>query len=173
FAFDSRLDPVQLHAAPGRVLAWQRFCGLRIETERPLCDLGFDLDRAHFMDLRPSTAEQFAFFNLLPERADAALIYRVEIAAEPTVAGLEERLEHELHALLGSPRYRTLGHERGILPLSDQPWLRRVGASVLRIGIAGGRLKPSSGYAFTRILADNQAIIASLRTHDHPFALPR
>lgn len=169
FAFDSRLDPVHLHAAPGRVLAWQRFCGLRIETDEPC----FDLDRAHFMDLRPSTAEPFAFLNVLPKREDAALIYRVEIATHPRLDGLDERLDHDLHALLGTPRYRTLGRERGILPLSDQPWLRRVGASVLRIGIAGGRLKPSSGYAFTRILADNQAIVASLRTHDHPFALPR
>jgi lycopene beta-cyclase len=43
---------------------------------------------------------------------------------------------------------------------------------VLAIGVNGGRIKPSTGYAFSRVQADSEAIVQSLLTHGHPFALP-
>jgi lycopene beta-cyclase len=49
---------------------------------------------------------------------------------------------------------------------------RRLGKRVMAIGIHGGRLKPSTGFAFTRVQADSAAIVASLQTHRHPFDLP-
>lgn len=169
YAFDSRLDLRAMERAPGRVLAWQRFAGLRIELDEGC----FDPARATFMDLRPSKPSRVAFLNVLPERDEAALVYRVEICAGRQGRSLEPALEKDLSELLGLRGFRVLGREGGALPLSDQPWARKVGRRVLRIGIAGGRLKPSTGYAFTRILADNAAILASLREHGHPFALPR
>jgi lycopene beta-cyclase len=47
-----------------------------------------------------------------------------------------------------------------------------VGRHVLRIGRRGGRVRPSTGYAVLRILADTRAIRRSLRRHGHPFAVP-
>ena len=43
----------------------------------------------------------------------------------------------------------------------------------MAIGIAGGMLKPSTGYAFARIQRDSEAIVRSLLVHDHPFDVPR
>lgn len=169
WGFDSRLAHEQLVRAPGHVLAWQRFCGLHIETAADR----FDPQRASFMDLRASTNEQVAFLNVVPASCRSALVYRVELAPEPENPQLDAALERDLRERLGLRDWTVHGHERGALPLSDQRWARRVGDHVLRVGIAGGRLKPSSGYAFTRILADNQAILASLRERGHPFALPR
>jgi lycopene beta-cyclase len=169
YAFDSRLDLDALTRAPGRVLGWQRFVGMRVELD----EARFDPERATFMDLRPSDASRVAFINLLPERPETALVYHVEIGGDRHGPPLLPALERDLRELVGLSRWRVLGREGGALPLSDQPWPRQVGHRVLRIGVAGGRLKPSSGYAFTRILADNAAILASLRAHGHPFALPR
>jgi lycopene beta-cyclase len=43
---------------------------------------------------------------------------------------------------------------------------------VLAIGVRGGRIKPSTGYAFSRVQADCEAIVQSLLDHGHPSALP-
>jgi lycopene beta-cyclase len=43
---------------------------------------------------------------------------------------------------------------------------------VLAIGVRGGRIKPSTGYAFSRVQADSDAIVQSLLAHGHPFELP-
>lgn len=40
-------------------------------------------------------------------------------------------------------------------------------------GVRGGRLKPSSGDALTRIERDSAAIARSLARHGHPFRQPR
>jgi lycopene beta-cyclase len=163
--FDSRLELAHLHRAPGRVLAWQSFCGLHIEVEDPC----FDPEQATFMDLRASTREQLRFLNVVPQNARAALVYLVEIGARQHPEHLRTTLETTLREQHGLARFRVRGHEAGVLPLSDQRFARQVG-HVRRIGIAGGRLKPSTGYAFTRILADNDAILRSLETSGHPFA---
>ena len=43
---------------------------------------------------------------------------------------------------------------------------------MLAIGARGGRVRASTGYAVTRILTDTDAILASLRSQGHPFAIP-
>lgn len=43
----------------------------------------------------------------------------------------------------------------------------------MSIGIAGGMLKPSTGFAFARIQRDSEAIVRSLLRHGHPFDVPR
>jgi lycopene beta-cyclase len=164
-AFDSRLELARLRHAPGRVLTWQSFCGLHFEVEHPR----FDPEQATFMDLRASTAERLRFLNVVPRSPRAALVYLVEVGARQPAEAMRTALETVLREQHGLTRFHVCGHEAGVLPLSDQQFARRSGR-VRRIGIAGGRLKPSTGYAFTRILADNDSILASLETHGHPFA---
>jgi lycopene beta-cyclase len=73
---------------------------------------------------------------------------------------------------LGRDRWRVVGEERGVTELLTPPAPRREGARVLAIGARGGRVRPSTGYAVTRILGDTEAIVASLRSRGHPFAIP-
>ena len=61
--------------------------------------------------------------------------------------------------------------EGGRLPLQPPP-RRPAAGHVLPIGVAGGMLKASTGYAYARIQRDSAAIARSLVRHDHPFALP-
>ena len=42
----------------------------------------------------------------------------------------------------------------------------------MNIGTRGGRIKPSTGYAFVRIQQDSQAIVRSLLDNGHPFDVP-
>jgi len=42
----------------------------------------------------------------------------------------------------------------------------------MSIGTKGGRVKPSTGYAFLRIQRDSAAIVQSLVRHDRPFDIP-
>lgn len=56
--------------------------------------------------------------------------------------------------------------------MTDHPQRRRAGHRVMNIGTRGGRVKASSGYAFSRIQRDTHAIITSLQAHGHPFGVP-
>jgi len=56
--------------------------------------------------------------------------------------------------------------------MTDYPFPRRGGRSVLCIGIPGGMLKPTTGFAFARIQRDSAAIVRSLLAYGHPFAVP-
>jgi len=42
----------------------------------------------------------------------------------------------------------------------------------MTIGIQGGRIKPSTGYAFLRMQEDSSAIVRSLLQMGHPFSVP-
>jgi len=56
--------------------------------------------------------------------------------------------------------------------MTDQLFTRKAGAHILNIGTKGGRVKPSSGYAFWRIHEDSKAIVQSLSKYHHPFSIP-
>ena len=93
--------------------------------------------------------------------------------ANPLLPGeSEEAFREYLGNVLGVDCYRIVAREGGVSPMTDQPFPRRIGASVLSIGIRVGRVKPSAGFAFTRIQQDSAAIVRSLSRVGHPFELP-
>jgi lycopene beta-cyclase len=113
------------------------------------------------------------FFYVLPLSERRALVEYVACTA-PERAGeeLDDALEAYLRTVLGLSEYRILAREGGANPLTDYPFPRRAGRRVMTIGTAGGRVKPTSGYAFTRIQDDSAAIVASLLRVGHPFDVP-
>ncbi len=159
WVFDSR---VVLGPSP----SWQSFVALRVRVDRD----HFDPERALFMDLRleqPTLGLEFG--HLLAFDRREALIYRVHVGpARRELAELDDYLQ-----ALAIPNPQILAREHGYLPLDVGLPTRRPSPRVLRIGVAGGRLKPSTGYAFARMLRDAEAIVDSLVRRDHPFALPR
>lgn len=82
----------------------------------------------------------------------------------------EPLLRAYLAEVFGLTTFSIENHEAGKSPMTEQPFLRRGGERIRFIGIPAGRLKPSTGYALTRILDDGAAIVRSLQTHGHPFA---
>jgi lycopene beta-cyclase len=173
WAFDSRFPLPQSGSAGGRAFDLKlAFRGWEVETDAPV----FDASTATLMDFRIPQKDDVRFFYVLPFDARHALVEftlftgrRVDAAA--CHAALEGYLRRRL-GLVNGVGCRILPREGGSLPITDRAFPRKLGEHILAIGVHGGRLKPSTGYAFTRIQRDSQAIANSLARAGHPFDLP-
>jgi len=154
--------------------------GWEIETDRP----SFDPQTATFLDFRtPQSSGEpsggLRFLYVLPYHAQYALVEHV--ACIPAAGRLmhkeeeEEALRNYIERTLGVTGYRVAAEEDGVNPMTDYPFPRRKSGRrhVMTIGISGGMLKPSTGFAFARIQRDSAAIVRSLLEHGHPFDVPR
>jgi lycopene beta-cyclase len=147
----------------------QHFRGWEIETDRPF----FNPQLPTLFDFRTPQNGHMRFVYTLPFAENRALIeYTLFsshlLASEEYDAGLKTYIEE----VLGIRQY-TINHvEAGVIPMTDHPFPRRLGQRVMAIGTKGGRVKPSTGYAFLRIQRDSAALIQSLVQHDQPFDLP-
>jgi lycopene beta-cyclase len=125
------------------------------------------------MDFRTRAPGEVRFCYALPTGPDRAL---VEIAAfaggHAARHDLADGLTTYLHEICGLASWQVLRQEAGDLSL-HVPGPRRAGRRVLRVGAAGGMLKPSTGYAFDRIVRDAEAVVGSLDRYGHPWAVPR
>jgi lycopene beta-cyclase len=170
WCFDSRFDPQALRFDPQRYLTIrQHFEGWTVETDEPV----FDPCQATLFDLRTEQRDGLCFYYVLPFTPHQALVEYTVFSCEL----LEEEeyrqaLRAYLDQLLGAGKYRVLHTEEGVIPMTDYVFPRRLGKHRLAIGTRGGRVKASSGYAFTRIQADTRDIVRSLMKHQHPFDLP-
>lgn len=165
WVFDSRLDLEAVPADPARHVALtQHFLGWEVTTDSP----SFHTDSVTLFDFRVPQGRDVRFVYVLPLGPRRAL---VEHVSHHEHANAKDDLRAYVDAM-GLPPHDVARVEAGASPLTDAPFPRRAGPRWLRIGIAGGRLKPSSGYAFVRIWRDCEAIVRSLARHGHPFDLP-
>lgn len=171
WVFDSRFRLSQLQPDPARYHALQMpFEGWVIETPEG----AFDPQVATPFDFRTPQGGQMRFFYVLPYSQHRALVEYV-VASR---GGTDERhlydqaLETYIETILGIQTYSVVEKEDGIIPITDQPYPRRIGRRTVAIGTLGGRVRPCSGYAFTRIQRDSAAIVRSLRQVGHPFDVP-
>jgi lycopene beta-cyclase len=165
WVFDSRFRLADLVVDERRYHALrQHFRGLVVRVERPT----FDPGSAVFMDFRSALPAGRAFFYVLPYDAHRALVELVTLdAVDP-----EPEIARYLREQWGVTDFTVEDREAGISPMTEQPFARREGERVRRLGVAAGRLKASTGYAVTRILDDTRAIVASLLARGHPFDAP-
>lgn len=159
WVFDSR--PVKIPAAHA---LRQYFKGWVVETP----DAAFDPATATFMDFRAPQENGLAFFYVLPFSSRRALVEYVSLRP----GNFAPALRRYLQTTLGISAYRVTAEEGGVNPLTTVTLPRQTGARVMTIGAAGGQLKATTGYAFTRIQADSAAIVQSLEANGHPFAVP-
>ncbi len=152
--------------------------GREIETDRP----SFDKQVATFLDFRTPQPSRDSgggvhFLYVLPYGEHHGLVEHV--ACIPANRRLmrgreqEQHLKNYIEHTLGISGYTVLREEQGVNPMTDYPFPRHRSRHVMAIGIAGGQLKPSTGFAFARIQRDSEAIVRSLLTHNHPFDVPR
>ncbi|MHB8993537.1 MAG: lycopene cyclase family protein [Chloroflexota bacterium] len=145
WVFDSLFDLSQLEPRPSRYhRLLQQFTGWEIETP----ESRFDPGAATFLDFRTSQKGAVRFFYLLPLSERRALVEYVACAVNPLLPGeADEAFGDYVGSVLEIGDYRILAREGGVSPMTDQPFPRRIGRSVLAIGVRGGRLKPSTGLA--------------------------
>ncbi len=168
--FSSLYDPKNISKQPDRYhYLQQHFRGWEIETNSPR----FDPQTPTLFDFRTPQNGQMRFMYILPFSEKEALVeYTLFSPSLLTSEEYDEALRNYIRDVLGISEYQIKTVENGIIPMSDQPLPRKLGRRVLAIGTLGGRVKPSSGYAFLRIQKDSQAIVRSLLQHGHPFDLP-
>jgi len=168
FAFDSRIRPSDVVPLPRRNYLKQHFLGWEVETANPV----FDPATVTMFDLRTPQRGGITFFYVLPFTPTNALVEYTLFSPELLPAAGYESALHGYLAGLGTGDYRLVEQERGVIPMTDHPFPRRIGRRVLAIGTRGGRVKPSTGYAFARIQRDTARIVDSLIRFSHPFAIP-
>jgi lycopene beta-cyclase len=147
----------------------QHFRGWEIEVDRPV----FNPQLPTLFDFRTPQAGHMRFIYTLPFAENRALIEYTLFSScllisEEYDAGLKNYIEE----VLGIKQYHINHVEAGIIPMTDHPFPRRLGQRVMSIGTKGGRVKPSTGYAFLRIQRDSATIVQSLIKHDQPFEIP-
>jgi lycopene beta-cyclase len=163
WVFDSR----PLGSLPAaRTTLLQHFHGWFVRTGRPV----FDPARAEFMDLRtPQPAKGLSFGYVLPTGPDQALVEYTEFS--PAVLSrdaYDKALDHYTGDVLGLGDFEVTGTETGVIPMTDAGFARRTGASVFRIGAAGGATRPSTGYTFAGVQRQTAAVAAALRQGRRP-----
>jgi lycopene beta-cyclase len=131
----------------------QHFAGMEVEVDNPI----FEPAVATLMDLRVSQADGPHFVYVLPETPRRALVEDTFFGPKPfEIARYGANVRAWLEAR-GAGAVKVLAHERGVLPMTTADVDRGKGR-ILRVGLAGGAAKPSTGYAFTFIQRDADAI---------------
>jgi lycopene beta-cyclase len=151
---------------PADADAWLTFTGWEVEAPEGT----FDPAVPTLMDFRVAQDGDVRFVYLLPAGPSRALVEHTCFgggAPGDAAAALHDYLTETVRV----ESYRVLRREGGRLPLRIAEGRPATG-HVLPIGVAGGMLKASTGYAYGRIQRDSAAISRSLVHYGHPFGLP-
>jgi lycopene beta-cyclase len=169
WVFDSIFRPAEIVEDEHRQYLQLHFKGWEIETSEDV----FRPDAATLMDFRTPQGGETRFFYVLPFSPRRALVeFTVFSDSRFSHKTYTEALREYLAEVLGVTDYRIVEEEQGVIPATDHPFPRQTGQRVMTIGTKGGRVKPTTGYAFIRIQRDSAAIISSLIDHAHPFDVP-
>jgi len=170
WVFDSLYKRNKTEAGDGRFYELKlHFVGWEIETAGAV----FDPQMATLMDFRAAQEGDTRFFYILPYSERRALVeYTIFSGSALRPRAYEGAIRAYMEETLAVGEYQILRKESGCLPVTDRPFPRRLGRRIMAIGTKGGRVKPTSGYAFTRVQADSAAIVRSLQEQGHPFDVP-
>ncbi|PRY12127.1 lycopene cyclase family protein [Kineococcus rhizosphaerae] len=152
-AVDTRPVPVP---TTGRTLLWQHFLGHRVRTARP----AFDVRTATLMDFRtPQPAGGVAFGYVLPTSATEALVEYTEFSPGLLTPGQYAARLREYLQRSGIGTHEVLGVETGVIPMTDAAFPASE-PGVLRWGAGAGSIRPSTGYSFSTLQRQADAIVA-------------
>lgn len=145
YVFDSRI-PQEFHEEKGKAtFLLQPFKGWFIETNEDY----FETDQFTMMDYRLLWKDTTSFTYVLPITKRKALIeYTFFTPRLIEEAAYDQMLKKYIREILKIKDYKILEVEQGVIPMSNFPFEKYNRPNHIRIGTAGGWVKPSSGYAF-------------------------
>lgn len=150
--------------AKGEYFLWQHFLGWVIETKEP----AFDPATATFMDFRISQEKGTAFMYVLPLTTTTALVeYALFSEARLPVEDYEAELKRYITEKLGLADYSVTHSEFGMIPMTDTRFRKEEG-NIINVGVVGGEVKGSTGYAFQFIQKRAGAIVNALKSTGSP-----
>lgn len=161
YIFDSR--PPDLSRAiqsPDHHTLLQHFKGWLIETKDPV----FDVDQFTMMDFRVANNKHTAFMYVLPYSETKAMIeYTLFTQDMLEDESYDKKLEAYIRDEIGLQQYTVLDVEQGVIPMTDFPYQRDSHDNIVKIGAAGGWIKPSSGYSFKGAEKKAEKILQNLK----------
>jgi lycopene beta-cyclase len=149
----------------GGYLLLQHFKGFLIQTKEPV----FNPSVATFMDFRVSQEHGTTFMYVLPISTTTALVeYTLFTEKLLPEEMYEAALREYIRTFLQISEYTIEHKEFGVIPMTNRQFPLQDGR-IVNMGIAGGQVKGSSGYAFQFIQKRTAKIVASLMQNGHPF----
>lgn len=143
--FDSRIPTDFTDGKGNSTRILQSFKGWFVRTP----DDQFDPDRFTMMDYRVLWGDSSSFTYVLPFSKREALVEFTLFAPMLISDGdFDKMLGQYFDKVLKISDFEVIETERGVIPMSDFPFEKYATQNHIRIGTAGGWVKPSSGYAF-------------------------
>lgn len=164
WVFDSRLPKdftaVQPSSSQARRYILQPFKGWVVRTP----DDRFDPSRFTMMDYRLRWQDTTSFTYVLPMSKREALVeFTLFTPTLPPEGAYDEMLHQYFDKILKIKDFEIVETEFGIIPMTDFPFEKYSEGKYVRIGTAGGWVKPSSGYSFKNCERNAQKIVDNLK----------
>jgi lycopene beta-cyclase len=136
----------------------QHFHGWFIEYNHNV----FDENRALLMDFALPGNDQFCFFYVLPFNNRKALVECTYYSAEAFDPAIYQKEIHEYLLKHFGNDFKIYHKEQGAIPLQLHKEVSAAAPALINIGQSAGMIKPSTGYAFQRMVEDSKLLAASL-----------
>lgn len=149
-----------------RMFIKQHFKGWTIETTSDT----FNPEVATLFDFTIPQENQFRYFYIVPESTTKALIEFIVLSDNPLAEpAYETMLKEYIQKTLKISSYKIIDEEWGNIPMTDHYFPTRKGDRIINIGIAGGTIKASSGFAFKRIQRHTMQLAQLLKDQWPPY----
>jgi lycopene beta-cyclase len=146
----------------------QHFGGWEVQTEHPV----FDPQVATLMDFDTDQHDGTAFFYVLPEAPDRALVEHTLFSLQPRAQAFYDDHVGAYLDQLGAGRFTVTRTEYGTIPMEDRRIGQRWGHHVWNLGAVGGMTKPTTGYTFQRIHRQVAHLVSAWASDGRPSPLP-
>lgn len=159
FVFDSRIPKNFQVNDPNLITIHQHFKGWLIEAD----DDVFDPSRMTMMDFRVRPKDKTCFTYVLPFSSKSALIESTFFTKDLIdKADYDSLLKEYIDQVLKIKQYSIRHEEYGIIPMSTFPFHKGHTENYIRIGTAGGWVRPSTGYMFKAAENYSACIVSQL-----------
>ncbi len=143
---------------------WQHFKGFEIKTATPI----FNDAVATLMDFTVDQKEGTTFMYVMPTSPTTALVeytlFTPNILEEEKY---DKAITDYIQKTYGSIDYEITHQEFGQIPMTNYAFVEGAG-NLINIGVAGGQVKGSSGYAFHFIQEKTKTIVADIVSGKNP-----
>jgi lycopene beta-cyclase len=147
----------------------QHFGGWEVRTQYPI----FDPQVATLMDFDTDQLDATAFFYVLPEARNRALVELTMFSLQPRDMAFYDAQIRQYLERLGAGDVSIDRTEYGVIPMDDRRHGQQWGQHVWNLGTVGGMTKPTSGYTFQRIHAQARHLIGHWSDGTAPTPVPQ
>jgi lycopene beta-cyclase len=131
----------------------------------------FNADSMMLLDFNTPQHSQMRYISVIPESENRATV-KFNVFSEKPLEKEEydNGLRNYIHDNLNIKDYTIEAEEWGVIPMTDHYFATRQGNRIIKIGIAGGCTKASSGYSFKRIQQHTLQLAQLLKDGWPPYA---